>query len=113
MQKVLEKLQIVLLIITFLCSVAELFLLPETVAVHWMNHEERDPLFRAVACWIPFIVNVICFVGWKISSIHFQGEIEANKASKKFRITYGITWGIVACMGVILHLILFAAHLSW
>lgn len=107
MQKVMGRFQIILLIVTFAGSLAGFFLLPETVAVQWNDNGVSNSLSRAVACWIPFIVNVICFAGWKISSVHFQTEIEVNK---KFRVTYAITWGVAACIGIVLHLILFAAN---
>ena len=107
MQKTMGRFQIVLLAVTFASSVAGLFLLPETVAVQWDHNGVSNSLSRAIACWIPFIVNVICFAGWKVSSVHFQTEIEANK---KFRVTYTIFWAVVACIGIVLHLILFAAN---
>ena len=109
MQKAMGRFQIVLLIVTFAGSLAGLFLLPETVAVQWNENGVSNSLSRVVACWLPFVVNVICFAGWKVSSVHFQTQIEVNK---KFCVTYTIFWGIVACIGVILHLILFAAHIS-
>lgn len=107
MQKVLGKLQITLLAVTFLCSVAGLFLLPETVAVQWNESGVSNYLPRFIACWIPFIVSIICFAGWKVASTHFQTAIEVDK---KFRITYTVIWGTVACVGMVLHIILFATN---
>ena len=107
MLKAMGKFQITLLAVTFLCSVAGFFLLPETVAVQWNGNGVSNYLPRFIACWIPLFVSGICFAGWKVSSIHFQTSIEVDK---KFRITYAIIWGPVACIGIVLHIILFAAN---
>lgn len=107
MLKAMGKFQIALLAVTFVCSVVSLFLLPETVAVQWNKNGVSNYLPRFIACWIPFMVSVLSFAGWKVTSMHFEKAFEINQ---KFCVAHTIVWTIISLLGILLHLILWLTN---
>ncbi len=107
MQKTVGRFQMIVFVITLLFSVAGLFLLPETVAVQWNENGVSNYLPRWIACWIPAVVSVLCLGAWRFSSVRFQTAIDGNR---KFCLLHTIAWGIISCIGLALHLVLFVTN---